>query len=711
MRTKGKGKGKGKDKGKSKKGKGGKEEEEAGKDGYRGTGSSTVRWSFAVARKLTACTQEGLSHSTAMARLNEAMDVIPQATFVYSSPEAARNGRKSLLALWEWLLSPRGERAAAHGGKSPAVGQTMRMNALSALLRRGEWSLDMLDFSKTLEPIGSEVDIAVAVQYRDMLVTTFELAVGGLEGQFGTRLSPAEASFCARTLAVSFFSIPNVCGYVILAVDPTEAEAQDAAEWGASLGERDGGGEEVVEDAEYGYDSAAQERARAKQRAFCARETASELTDLVASDKMLASSMELGIPRDLVVYPYLFKGLPGSGVEPVPFDQSAPWLGILGRRTKMFMIFVRELILHIRRVYHRSVGPSGRAPLIPWMLIPGMPSIVSAVCYEIRTRDLLARPDGSHDSATLEATKFVLLNPYLLSTLIREQLACIGVENIPLVGHGLDVVGTWLTFAMSFHHKTTLYNTFDASFLIQALDTLLGSDRYAVCGKALSFIAEYEGAFQGEARISLLGNILLRKYFFSLFLHWCSTVRRLFHIVLLYHIVDVRETDALFPPIVPKASFATPASQTPVPRPHWESYLTSGLDPTKPEHAVHTVLASKLFGYLTMMDDLESIPSDLRVYAPLALQDFEASMATYDEWRASSNPVPPVLAYKIDLHLPRLIPIPGPAEAGSGAGMDAEFANQLDSAIPDPSLVAPPPRRVPKDSASPPLTRKRSYSG
>ncbi|KNC52166.1 uncharacterized protein AMSG_00992 [Thecamonas trahens ATCC 50062] len=613
------------------------------------------RWSFNVARALVACTTPQLEPVRAHALLAEAVPLLSVPMFVYSSAEAARNGRKSLLALWEWLLTPAGEAVATKSAaRSESIGENTRFTALASLMHRGEWSLKTLQFSKTLRPMASKIDIALAVRYRDALVATLRVALDALAGTFGTRLSSAKATFCARVLAVAYFSVPGVCGHIVLATDPplTDAgspetgacNANDASDserspstprWAGGAGD-----DEVVEDAGEDHDKA---RSRIERETKAREATHAELADLCVSDKMLSAQLGIELPPDLVVYPYLFRGLPQSASSEFEVDPDARWLSVLAKRCKMFMLFIRELVLHVRRVFRLSSG--GAQSVVPWMLVPGFQALVEALCFEVRVRNAAS----GHDSAFIEATQFVLLNPYLISVLVRDLLSNISLHDVEQVGAGLDRVARWLAFAGRVHSRATLYNTFDPSFLIQVLDLLLGVERYSLTAKALAFISDHETVFQGEARIALMGNILLRKYFFHLFLHWSTAVRKLFHAVVIYHVVPIDAADA----VAASVHISDNA-------PHWEVYLSCETNVEGPEQAVDLVLASKLHGYLTMLRDA-AVPPHLAVYLPKALGEFDEAFMAYLDWRSMSRKVapdepgraPPAISFDLTVHLPR----------------------------------------------------------
>lgn len=67
---------------------------------------------------------------------------------------------------------------------------------------------------------------------------------------------------------------------------------------------------------------------------------------------------------------------------------------------------------------------------------------------------------------------------------------------------------------------------FDFELFGQGIVSLLSSSHFQVVLKTLSFLYNHEIIFHGPLRVQLVENILLRKNFNRLFMHWMYEVRR-----------------------------------------------------------------------------------------------------------------------------------------------------------------------------------------
>ena len=90
------------------------------------------------------------------------------------------------------------------------------------------------------------------------------------------------------------------------------------------------------------------------------------------------------------------------------------------------------------------------------------------------------------------------------------------------------------TYSVDKKRNYPLPDSFCFDELFVCLDILLESEHFQILSRTLLFIFRMSFRFRGVHRRKLFADLLLRKYFYHLFLHWCSDVRFLFHQILVY---------------------------------------------------------------------------------------------------------------------------------------------------------------------------------
>ena len=81
-----------------------------------------------------------------------------------------------------------------------------------------------------------------------------------------------------------------------------------------------------------------------------------------------------------------------------------------------------------------------------------------------------------------------------------------------------------------------LPTSFDHKFFCKGIDIMFQTDHHQIMTRALSMVYAALGLFTDDARVSLVIECLLHKYFFRLFLHWDSAVRNSYHQILLFKV-------------------------------------------------------------------------------------------------------------------------------------------------------------------------------
>lgn len=83
---------------------------------------------------------------------------------------------------------------------------------------------------------------------------------------------------------------------------------------------------------------------------------------------------------------------------------------------------------------------------------------------------------------------------------------------------------------------------FDHKYFVKALDIIFQTDHHQLMTRALSMLYSILEVFTGDARVSIVIDLLLHKYFFRLFLHWDSSVRNCYHQLLLFKGIRTKRT-------------------------------------------------------------------------------------------------------------------------------------------------------------------------
>lgn len=101
---------------------------------------------------------------------------------------------------------------------------------------------------------------------------------------------------------------------------------------------------------------------------------------------------------------------------------------------------------------------------------------------------------------------------------------------------------------------------FDYDFFERAIDALLSTHHFQIITRTLIFLYEVMDLFNGKERLKLIYEFLLKKHFFSLFLHWSEDARACFHRILTYKVQRYSRSDFINNSLPkPKSSNKLPA--------------------------------------------------------------------------------------------------------------------------------------------------------
>ena len=96
----------------------------------------------------------------------------------------------------------------------------------------------------------------------------------------------------------------------------------------------------------------------------------------------------------------------------------------------------------------------------------------------------------------------------------------------------ISLIEIWFRYLID--HQVPLPENFEAAYFAKALDIMFQTDHHQILTRALTMLYSIIEAFVGEARVTIVIDLLLHKYFFPLFLHWDASVRNCYHQLLLF---------------------------------------------------------------------------------------------------------------------------------------------------------------------------------
>ena len=99
----------------------------------------------------------------------------------------------------------------------------------------------------------------------------------------------------------------------------------------------------------------------------------------------------------------------------------------------------------------------------------------------------------------------------------------------------MDVLGDWLKIFQT-HHKQ-LPKEFEYDHFFSGINILLEHDHHLILAKTLLLIYNNIEIFLGKARATLMRDILLKKHFWRLFLHWNVDIRDLYIQLVVYKVI------------------------------------------------------------------------------------------------------------------------------------------------------------------------------
>jgi len=109
-----------------------------------------------------------------------------------------------------------------------------------------------------------------------------------------------------------------------------------------------------------------------------------------------------------------------------------------------------------------------------------------------------------------------------------------------MVMNTLSLLEAWLT---ELQRKHPLPDSFDMEFFCKGLGILMDSDHHQTVLRVLQVLYNSADLFNGSFRYILFGELLIKKMFFALFLHWDPGVRNAFQQLIIFKVVRIKRSE------------------------------------------------------------------------------------------------------------------------------------------------------------------------
>eukprot|EP00471_Norrisiella_sphaerica_P002767 CAMPEP_0184493460 /NCGR_PEP_ID=MMETSP0113_2-20130426/26059_1 /TAXON_ID=91329 /ORGANISM="Norrisiella sphaerica, Strain BC52" /LENGTH=621 /DNA_ID=CAMNT_0026878719 /DNA_START=147 /DNA_END=2012 /DNA_ORIENTATION=- len=413
------------------------------------------------------------------------LEVRSRESFDYASNEV-HEGQNALLDLWKYMLGQ--------------LEETRRQSRLAMLLTlksivlRDEFDLGLLrkrgengnQPSTGPAPV-SEKDQEIFIRYKTHLLRSMGLCVSIF---LSDTLSKGELMFCLELLAIAFFRVPTICGFLLDSADVQKAKPAE------------------------GKDSTSNEKLHAHSLTPAVMETFKHFqNEEKDSDRQHQAFFDDN--------PSLFEWTIWSqGGDDKSITASLTDVKLKLSQPENFFRFVSFIICHVCKV---AVGE------IRFGLVPGYWTLVRSVLE--RVSDLKA---SDYSEPIIQCITDLLQNKKLLCFFSQTLLHSTDSLNPNEVDISLNLLDEWF-LVVAPDMADPLPGNMCFETLFDALSILLQSNHYQVLLKALTFMYMHSGRVYGKVRTKLC-SLFLEKHFRSLFLHWHPEVRLMFHRILIYRL-------------------------------------------------------------------------------------------------------------------------------------------------------------------------------
>ncbi|KAL0490033.1 hypothetical protein AKO1_009372 [Acrasis kona] len=261
------------------------------------------------------------------------------------------------------------------------------------------------------------------------------------------------------------------------------------------------------------------------------------------------------------------------------------WLPTLEHAHNFFTTFFTVFVTEVRRLM------VGEHTLRYWRLIPGYNNILllhyiqeglQHLRYHMKHEVHATGSTNSNEKLIMENKDFrqwmessftILVNPRFVAVLMNMFFSNTRAHDLDQVFFTLDWAHEWFNelriirlksqqrhaVQLVLHHRQRIHesaplypidifmgilpNNFDHALFERAIELLISTDHFQIVTRTLIFIYNLLDMFTGRERLKFTYELLLKKNFFELFLHWSDDVRACFYRILTYKILRISRLD------------------------------------------------------------------------------------------------------------------------------------------------------------------------
>eukprot|EP01135_Chromosphaera_perkinsii_P000767 Nk52_evm55s151 gene=Nk52_evmTU55s151 len=439
-------------------------------------------------------------------------------SYVYNNEASLYLSKQIFINIWRHLLE--------HADGSTYKDRRKYYAIMQAILRRSE-----LDLSHAGRPISeyTEHDTELALLYNGILYQTLAYALKKLNRKTAFDV---QYEFCVRTLVISFFHLPSFQKVILDAVLPKHSRDIPIKNWRGTEWDIDHLMERSLTDSM--NEVSVNAKGRGRSVSVSAKYTLAPLDwrDMEEHlDKHCIKTKSMVIEEQKKL---------------LPAGPDQRWLQQFETKSQLFFFFFEQLVIHVYDIMPDKDN-------IVWHEVPGYSILLKALLLEMMERPVEAYPDS-----LMACAEALLVNTHLLNVLINIAFTKTNAFNLTEVAATLDYLDAWFDslsssllpddntnlkgdesgklIAQAKERKGKVQVTFDFSFFVSGLEILLSSEHVQIISNTLRVIVNHIDIFDDDRRERLLVDVILKKHFYDLFLHYDITVRYVFHLLIIYRI-------------------------------------------------------------------------------------------------------------------------------------------------------------------------------
>ena len=226
---------------------------------------------------------------------------------------------------------------------------------------------------------------------------------------------------------------------------------------------------------------------------------------------------------------------PGCIASPAYFVEQEPriqWLTWFENgRSIIFVIFFKEWVHHTTHMLSRTNELVG----LKWSTIPGYKQMEMAL--QAIYRPVLAQ---RMSMPLIDASRpLSRCNPELVTWLVKWCFNQTNAHSTDSVNAMFSKLEMW--FGELDRNLLRVPLNFDTDYFCQGLDVIINIDHHVILARMLSFLFTYAHLLRGRVRRAIIEEFIVKKHFFTLFLHWDDVVRNYYQQFLIYKTVRIRK--------------------------------------------------------------------------------------------------------------------------------------------------------------------------